>query len=220
MDVNQLLAEIHANLPAENTGKVATYIPELAKVDPNKFGVHAVTCDQRAWAYGDSEECFRDTTIGFNETVAASERETSVRNRALIEFIRSFGNIRNETERLLDFYCTLCSLEMNCRQLAESFLFLANNGISPCTGRRIVSAIMTKRLNAIMQLCGLYDEAGEFAFRVGLPGKSGVGGGIVALRPRDYCVVVWSPPLNYKGNSQFGMAFLEGFTSKIGDSIF
>ena len=303
MDVNQLLAEIHANLPAENTGKVATYIPELAKVDPNKFGVHAVTCDQRAWAYGDSEECFSiqsiakvltltmayqregdnlwkrvdvepsgtafnsliqleadkgiprnpmnnsgalvicdvlldylaepkkdllafvhsltgDTTIGFNETVAASERETSVRNRALIEFIRSFGTIRNETERLLDFYCTLCSLEMNCRQLAESFLFLANNGISPCTGRRIVSAIMTKRLNAIMQLCGLYDEAGEFAFRVGLPGKSGVGGGIVALRPRDYCVVVWSPPLNYKGNSQFGMAFLEGFTSKIGDSIF
>jgi glutaminase len=71
-----------------------------------------------------------------------------------------------------------------------------------------------------MQLCGLYDEAGEFAFRVGLPGKSGVGGGIVALLPRDYCVAVWSPPLNKKGNSHFGMAFLEGFTSQVGESIF
>jgi glutaminase len=79
---------------------------------------------------------------------------------------------------------------------------------------------MTKRLNAIMQLCGLYDEAGEFAFRVGLPGKSGVGGGIVALKPGDYCVAVWSPPLNYKGNSHHGMAYLEAFTSEVGESIY
>lgn len=303
MDVTALLAKLYQQLPAENTGKVATYIPELAKVDPGKFGVHAVTCDQRAYAFGDSEECFSiqsiakmltltmayqregdklwervdvepsgtpfnslvqleadkgiprnpmnnsgalvvcdilldylaepkkdllafvhsltgDETIGFNERVAASERETSARNRALIEFIRSFGNINNDTERLLDFYCTLCSLEMNCRQLAESFLFLANQGMSPCTGKRIVSSTMTKRLNAIMQLCGLYDEAGEFAFRVGLPGKSGVGGGIVALKPSDYCVVVWSPPLNPKGNSFYGMAYLEAFTSEVGESIY
>jgi glutaminase len=160
-----------------------------------------------------------DETIYFNERVAASERETSDRNRALIEFMRSFGNIRNGTERLLDFYCSLCSIEMNCRQLSRTFLFLANDGVS-LSGERIVSISMTKRLNAIMQLCGLYDEAGEFAFRVGLPGKSGVGGGIVALLPRDYCVAVWSPPLNKKGNSHFGMAFLEGFTSQVGESIF
>lgn len=303
MNVNQLLAKLYAELPPENTGVVASYIPELAHVDPDKFGAHALTIDQREFSFGESEEGFSiqsiakvlsltmayqrenknlwervgvepsgtpfnsliqleqdmgiprnpmnnsgalvicdvlldylpepkkdllafvqsltgDSTVGFNERVAASERGTSTRNRALIEFMRSFGNIRNNTERLLDFYCSLCSIEMNCRQLSRSFLFLANDGVSPFTGERIVSTSMTKRLNAIMQLCGLYDEAGEFAFRVGLPGKSGVGGGIVALRPRDYCVAVWSPPLNKKGNSNFGMAFLEGFTSQVGESIF
>jgi len=303
MNTTALLAKLYHQLPTKNTGKVATYIPELAKVDPTKFGVHAVTCDQRSFAYGDSEECFSiqsiaklisltmayqregnalwkrvgvepsgtpfnslvqleadagiprnpmnnsgalvvcdvlldylaepkkdllafvhsltgDETIKFNEQVAASERGASARNRALIEFMRSFGNIRNDTDRLLDFYCTLCSLEMTCRQLAESFLFLANQGVSPCTGKRIVTTSMTKRLNAIMQLCGLYDEAGEFAFRVGLPGKSGVGGGIVALKPADYCVALWSPPLNPKGNSFYGMAYLEAFTSEVGDSIY
>jgi glutaminase len=303
MDVTALLTKLYHQLPAENTGKIATYIPELAKVDPTKFGVHAITVDQRSFAFGDAEEGFSiqsiakmlaltmayqredgnlwqrvgvepsgtafnsliqleadkgiprnpmnnsgalvicdvlldylaepkkdllafvhtlagDKTIGFNERVATSEWGTSDRNRALIEFMRSFGNIRNETERLLDFYCTLCSLEMSCRQLAESFLFLANQGVSPFTGQRIVTTSMTKRLNAIMQLCGLYDEAGEFAFRVGLPGKSGVGGGIVALNPGDYCVAVWSPPLNPKGNSYHGMAYLEAFTSQVGESIY
>jgi glutaminase len=303
MNVNSLLAKLHAGLPAINTGVVASYIPELAHISPDKFGVHAVTIDQREFCFGDSVEGFSiqsiakvlsltmayqrknkalwkrvgvepsgtpfnsliqlerdlgiprnpmmnagalvvcdvlldylaepkkdllafvqslagDDGICFNERVAASERETSTRNRALIEFMRSFGNIHNDTERLLDFYCSLCSIEMNCCQLSRTFLFLANEGVSPFTGERIVSGSMTKRLNAIMQLCGLYDEAGEFAFRVGLPGKSGVGGGIVALRPRDYCVVVWSPPLNKKGNSNFGMSFLEGFTSQVGESIF
>lgn len=161
-----------------------------------------------------------DETIGYNEAVAASERAHSSRNRALIEFMRSFGNIHYPTERLLDFYCSLCSLEMNCGQLSKSFLFLANRGVSPSSGKRILSTSMTKRINAVMQLCGLYDEAGEFAFRVGLPGKSGVGGGIVAINPGDYAITVWSPPLNYKGNSHHGMAFLEKFTTAVGDSIF
>jgi len=303
MNVNHLLSVLHANLPAENSGRVADYIPELACVDPHKFGVHAITVDQHEYSFGDSEEGFSiqsiakvlsltmayqrenqelwkrvgvepsgtpfnsliqleadagiprnpminagalvvcdvllnylahpqqdllafvhslsgDFTIGFNETVAASERANSDRNRALIEFMRSFGNIHNPTDRILDFYCSLCALEMSCAQLSRNFLFLANKGISPITGRAIVSSSMTKRLNAIMQLCGLYDEAGEFAFRVGLPGKSGVGGGIVALLPGDYCITVWSPPLNHKGNSFYGMAFLEQFTSEVGDSIF
>lgn len=303
MNVNHLLSVLHANLPKENSGRVADYIPELACIDPGKFGAHAITVDQREYSFGDSDEGFSiqsiakvlsltmayqrknqelwkrvgvepsgtpfnsliqleadqgiprnpminagalvvcdvlldylaypkqdlldfvhslsgDTTIGFNETVAASERAHSARNRALIEFMRSFGNINNPTERLLDFYCSLCSLEMSCAQLSRSFLFLANKGVSPLTGEQIVSMSMTKRLNAIMQLCGLYDEAGEFAFKVGLPGKSGVGGGIVALLPGDYCVAVWSPPLNPKGNSFYGMAFLEQFTTQVGDSIF
>lgn len=303
MNVNHLLSLLHANLPAENPGRVADYIPELACVDPAKFGVHAVTTDQRAFSFGDADEGFSiqsiakvlsltmayqrenqelwkrvgvepsgtpfnsliqleadrgiprnpminagalvicdvlldylvnpkldllnfvhslsgDTSIMVNEKVAASERAHSARNRALIEFMRSFGNINNPTERILDFYCSLCALEMSCAQLSQSFLFLANKGVSPLTGKTIVSKSMTKRLNAIMQLCGLYDEAGEFAFRVGLPGKSGVGGGIVALLPGDYCIAVWSPPLNPRGNSFFGMIFLEQFTSEVGDSIY
>lgn len=161
-----------------------------------------------------------DKTIRVNGAVAASERAHSDRNRALIEFMRSFGNIRNETDRILDFYCDLCAVEMTCAQLARSFLFLAAKGWSPVSRRQIVSGTMTKRINAIMQLCGLYDEAGEFAFRVGLPGKSGVGGGIVAVLPGDYAIAVWSPPLNVRGNSHLGMAFLEEFTTRVGGSIF
>ncbi len=303
MNVNHLLSVLHANLPTENPGKVADYIPELACISRDKFGVYAVTTDGQAYAFGDADEGFSiqsiakvltltmayqrenqelwkrvgvepsgtpfnsliqleadrgiprnpminagalvvcdvlldyltnpkqelldfvhslsgDTSIGVNETVAASERAHSARNRALIEFMRSFGNINNPTERLLDFYCSVCALEMSCGQLAQTFLFLANKGVSPITGKVIVSSSMTKRLNAIMQLCGLYDEAGEFAFRVGLPGKSGVGGGIVALLPGDYCIATWSPPLNPKGNSFYGMAFLEQFTTEVGDSIY
>ncbi|MFT5999956.1 MAG: glutaminase [Neolewinella sp.] len=161
-----------------------------------------------------------DASIGYNLAVAQSELENASRNRALLEYMRSFGNINNASDDILDFYCHLCSLEMCCGQLSRSFLFLANKGISPISGERIVSSSMTKRLNAIMQLCGFYDEAGEFSFRVGLPGKSGVGGGIVALLPGDYCITVWSPPLNYKGNSHHGMAFLEQFTTEVGESIF
>ena len=161
-----------------------------------------------------------DTTIISNETVAASERAHSSRNRALVEFMRSLGNIKNNTDRILNFYCSLCAIEMNCGQLSKTFLYLANKGTSPYHPTPIIDGGMAKRINAIMQLCGFYDEAGEFSFRVGLPGKSGVGGGIVAVLPGDYSIAVWSPPLNRKGNSHFGMAFLEAFTTRVGGSVF
>ncbi|MCW8891955.1 MAG: glutaminase, partial [Deltaproteobacteria bacterium] len=121
---------------------------------------------------------------------------------------------------VLDFYCDLCSVEMSCKQLAQAFLFLATNGTNPLTGKEVVSVSRSKRINAIMQLCGFYDEAGEFAFKVGLPGKSGVGGGIIAIHPGKYSIAVWSPRLNAKGNSFKGMKFLELFTTRIGSSIF
>lgn len=303
MDVNKLFETIHAGLPAKNTGKVADYIPELGRVDPDKFGVQATTIDGRTFAYGDALEPFSiqsiakvftltmayqqlnqdlwervgvepsgtpfnsliqleadqgiprnpminagalvvcdvllsflkdpkeallkfvrslsaDDSINYNKVVAQSELDNASRHRALLEYMRSFGNIHNASEDILDFYCHLCSLEMCCGQLSRSFLFFANQGVSPFSGEQIVSRSMTKRLNAIMQLCGFYDEAGEFSFRVGLPGKSGVGGGIVALLPGKYCITVWSPPLNHKGNSHHGMAFLEQFTTADGESIF
>jgi glutaminase len=109
---------------------------------------------------------------------------------------------------------------MDCSTLSQSFLFLANHGINPLNGEKILTKSQCKRINAIMQTCGFYDEAGDFAFRVGLPGKSGVGGGIVAIHPNKYSIAVWSPKLNSKGNSYLGMKFLEAFTTNSKLSIF
>ena len=109
---------------------------------------------------------------------------------------------------------------MTCKELSRTFLFLASNGEDLITKEKYLSTSKSKRINAIMQLCGFYDEAGEFSFKVGLPGKSGVGGGIVAIHPNNYSITVWSPRLNTKGNSSEGMKFLELFTSEIESSIF
>jgi glutaminase len=158
--------------------------------------------------------------IEFNPKVVASEKSMGFRNAALINLMKSFGNIHNDIDEVLDFYFNLCSIEMTCKELSHTFLFLANDGISPITNKRILSVSKSKRINAIMQLCGFYDEAGEFSFKVGLPGKSGVGGGIVAIHPDVYSIVVWSPKLNAKGNSWKGMKFLERFTTETELSIF
>ena len=158
--------------------------------------------------------------INFNPKVVASEKSKGFRNAALINLMKSFGNIENDIDEVLDFYFNLCSIEMTCKELSHTFLYLANDGVSPITNNRIVSVSKSKRLNAIMQLCGFYDEAGEFSFKVGLPGKSGVGGGIVAIHPDQYSIVVWSPKLNPKGNSWKGMKFLERFTTETELSIF
>ena len=129
-------------------------------------------------------------TIEFNPLVAHSEKRTGFRNYALVNLMKSFGNIKNDIEPVMDLYFNLCSVEMTCRELSESFLFLANNGIVPYSGERILSPSRTKRVNALMQTCGFYDEAGQFTYKVGLPGKSGVGGGIVAVHPEKYTIAV------------------------------
>ncbi len=160
------------------------------------------------------------TDIRYSAKIAASEKSVGYRNIALCNFLKSFGNIHNEADAVLNFYFDLCSIEMNCTQLSAIFLFLANAGVSPLTGKKIISATQTKRINALMQTCGFYDESGEFAFKVGLPGKSGVGGGIIAIHPQQYSIAVWSPRLNSKGNSYKGMVFLEEFTTRSALSIF
>jgi len=304
MDYQKVLAEIAAELQGiENIGKVAAYIPELGKVDPDKFGMHLLTTDHRHYSVGDSEERFSIQSIAkvmmltlafeledeklwervgvepsgtnFNSLVqleyengiprnpflnagalvlcdilisrlsnpkqqlldymrkaagnpdinycpriAESERLTGFRNTALVNFMKSFGNIKNEVEVVLDFYFNLCSIELSCRELTQLCLFLAADGVNPANSERIISSRKSKRINSIMQLCGFYDEAGEFAFRVGLPGKSGVGGGIIAVLPGEYSVAVWSPKLNQKGNSYKGMRALELLTTKTKSSIF
>jgi glutaminase len=287
----------------DDPGEVATYIPELAGVDPQKFGVHLTTLDDQHFSMGDSNEKFSIQSIAkvlsltlaykmegdylwkrmgvepsgapfnsltlleynngiprnpminsgaivvcdilishckhpkseliefirgltgnhgihYSERVAESEKRTGHRNTSLIYLMKSFGNIQNDIEEVLDLYFNLCSIEMTCKELASTFLYLADYGRSPYAIEDVITVSKSKRINAIMQLCGMYDEAGEFSFRTGLPGKSGVGGGIVAVRPNQYSIAVWSPKLNPKGNSFKGMEFLERFTTVTESSIF
>ncbi|MFT6415379.1 MAG: glutaminase [Dokdonia sp.] len=159
-------------------------------------------------------------TLTYSDKIADSEKAHGYRNTALCNFIKSYGNIENEPAEVLDFYFDMCSLEMNCLQLSSTFAFLANGGRKLGDAKKIISKSKCKRMNALMLTCGFYDESGEFAFKVGLPGKSGVGGGIVALYPGNYAISVWSPRLNLKGNSFKGMKFLEQVTTHSELSIF
>lgn len=285
-----------------NTGKVASYIPELAGISATKFGIHLMDINQNTFSNGDSDEKFsvqsiskvlslsmalqcigealwervdvepsgdpfnhlsllelengiprnplinagaiviadilvsqlenpkedflkfvrslaNDNSIAYDERVAKSEKETGFKNYAAANLLKSYGNLKNDVETVLDFYFHQCSLHMNCAQLCDIFYLFINRGkckqnVTHLTINQI------KRVNALMLTCGFYDEAGEFAFEVGLPGKSGVGGGIVALLPNKFCVTTWSPALNKKGNSAKGMAALEQLTTLSGLSIF
>lgn len=158
-------------------------------------------------------------TVDFNLKVAQSEKETGFRNAALANFLKSFGNIQNEVDVVLDFYFHQCSIEMTCKELAHAFFIFANEGKTK-KGNQILTTSQVKRLNALMQTCGFYDESGEFTYRVGLPGKSGIGGGIAALLPKHFTIACWSPRLNEKGNSELGMFALEQLTTETGMSIF
>jgi glutaminase len=166
------------------------------------------------------KEISKNPTLNYNEKVAQSEKSAGFRNIALCNFIKSFGNIKNDVDKVIDFYFHICSLESSCKELSQMFLFLADDFFVTQKGNKVVTMSQAKRINAIMITCGFYDESGEFAFRVGLPGKSGVGGGIVAIHPDKYCIAVWSPKLNERGNSYKGMLFLEKFTSRTESSIF
>ena len=303
MDYSIILNDTYNEIKALPViGTIATTIPELASVDPDKFGIYLTTIDNQEYGIGDFDEKFSIQsvskvlsltlafsfldekvwqrvgvepsgnpfnslvqleyekgiprnpfinagalviadilvselknpkqdflefirtlsgieTINYNEKVAQSEKETGFRNAALCNFLKSFGNINNEVDEVLDFYFHQCSLEMTCKELAHSFFFLANEGMTK-NGKQILSKSQVKRINALMQTCGFYDESGEFTYKVGLPGKSGIGGGIAALYPNHFSVATWSPRLNEKGNSEFGMAALELFTTKTGKSIF
>ena len=187
-----------------------------------------VVCDILLSTLENAEEDFiefvrdlaNDHSIDYSQRVAQSEKSVGYRNFALCYYIKSLGNIVNDPIKVLDFYFKLCSVELSCEQLAYVFSFLANDGIRLHDREPVLTDTFTKRINAIMQTCGFYDESGEFAFRVGLPGKSGVGGGIVAIMPGHYAIAVWSPRLNEKGNSYRGVRFLEGFTMQTQISVF
>ena len=303
MEYQHLLDDIYNEVnTAKDRGKVANYIPELAKIPLHKFGIALLDEQGKLYTCGDSSEQFSvqsvskvltlalafkllgdtlwervgvepsgdpfnhlslleqehgkprnplinagaivvadilvselnspkkdlldfvrkitgDTSISYDTHVAHSEKATGFRNYAAAYLIKSFGNLENDVESVLDFYFHQCALHMSCEQLVRVFYIFANRG--KCLQHNpYLDLTQVKRINALMLTCGFYDEAGEFAFEVGLPGKSGVGGGIVALLPEEFCVATWSPGLNPKGNSQLGMAVLEKLTTKTGLSIF
>ncbi len=157
--------------------------------------------------------------VSYNMEVAHSERETGYLNAAIANLLKYHGRIDNDIERVLMFYFMMCSVEMSCKELAKAFLPFTNHSSFEYAGFKLTRSRI-KRLNAVMQTCGFYDEAGEFSYLVGLPGKSGVGGGIVAVCPMRYSVAVWSPRLNVKGNSVMGMKALELLTTYTEESIF
>jgi glutaminase len=161
-----------------------------------------------------------DSTISFDKEVYDSEIEHGFMNIALINMMKSYKNINNEISDVIQTYFKQCSIEMNTEQLANAMLFLANHGVHPLTNEILINESKAKRINSLMLTCGHYDASGDFAYKVGLPGKSGVGGGIVAIVPNKMSICVYSPNLNKQGNSLIGTKALELFTSKTGLSIF
>ena len=305
-ELTELLAAVQGDIHDHfGSGRVADYIPALARVDPRQFGLAVVTCTGESACIGDSgvpfsiqsvskvftltlalarlgdalwqhvgrepsgspfnsivqlerelgiprnplinagalvvtdalmaqrpphtvidevlnfmRELAGDDNVSIDREVAQSEAETGFRNASLANFIRAFGNIANPVACVLETYFNQCALSMNCVQLARAGLFLANEGVDPLRRQRVVEKQAARRINAIMMTCGHYDASGDFAFRVGLPGKSGVGGGILAIAPRRASVAVWSPGLNSSGNSLVGALALESLSQRTGWSVF
>ncbi|NYT73977.1 glutaminase [Halomonas sp. QX-2] len=161
-----------------------------------------------------------DDSIYFDHAVAASEMAHRDRNASLAHFMKAFGHLRHDVDKVLGTYFHQCAIAMSCEQLAHAGLFLASDGINKPSGIRVVAPQRARRINSLMMMCGHYDASGEFAFRVGLPGKSGVGGGILAIAPGHGSIAVWSPGLDAYGNSLLGTQALEMFVQRTGWSVF
>ncbi|EKK5242360.1 glutaminase B [Cronobacter sakazakii] len=158
--------------------------------------------------------------IIYDTAVARSEFEHSARNAAIAYLMKSFGNFHNDVITVLQNYFHYCALKMSCAELARAFLFLANQGRAPHLDTPVISPVQARQVNALMATSGMYESSGEFAWRVGMPGKSGVGGGIIAVVPHEMSIAVWSPALDHAGNSLAGIAALEILAREIGRSIF
>lgn len=160
-----------------------------------------------------------NTAVHYDHSVAASEKSCGHRNAAIAYFLKSYGILKNSVDEVLDAYFVQCSLAMNCTDLSRALLFLANRGCDPKNGNEVIPPHQSRQLNAVLMMFGTYDAAGDFVFRIGLPGKSGVGGGIVAIVPGKMVIAVWSPPLDRFGTSVAGLRALEIFTEKSGIGI-
>lgn len=158
--------------------------------------------------------------IIIDKKVANSEYEFRHRNAAMAHLMKSFGNFENEVDDVLWAYFNFCSIELNCIELAKAYNFLANKGVDYSSGKRVLSSRQNKQLNSLLFTSGLYDAAGDFGYRVGMPGKSGVSGTVLAVLPNKFTVAVYSPGLNSFGNSVAGIAALELLSKKLDISIF
>jgi len=161
-----------------------------------------------------------DESIDRDTVVAESEMRSGYGNLALASLMKSFDNLDHHPITVLKTYFKQCAVTMNTKQLSRAMLYLVNGGTDPLNNKTYTATHRAKRINAIMLTCGHYDASGEFAFNVGLPGKSGVGGGIVAIVPGIMGICVYSPELNVHGNSLVGTKALELFTTKTKLSIF
>jgi len=161
-----------------------------------------------------------DESVFIDSAVANSEADTGFRNVALGNYMRSFGNMEHRVDDALRVYFHQCAIAMSCRQLAMAGRYLMLEGLHPDTGRAVVTAQRARRILSLMLTCGHYDGSGEFAFRVGIPGKSGVGGGILAIVPGKASIAVWSPGLNHRGNSKLGSEALEHLAASMNWSVF
>lgn len=181
--------------------------------------LQTLTGDASSELLGFLREESQNPDVAFDPEVAASEQEHGDRNAALAHFMAAYGNIDNPVPTLLEHYFWQCSIEMSCADLARAGRFLARHGLR-ADGSRLLTRSEAKQVNAVMLTCGTYDAAGEFAYRVGLPGKSGVGGGIVAVVPGACTLAAWSPGLDAQGNSVAAVAALDRFTTLTGLSVF
>ena len=161
-----------------------------------------------------------DDGVWIDETIATSESRGGSLNRSLAHFIAAFNNISNGAEEVVSTYFRQCAISMSCCQLARAGLYLAFDGMDPLTGDQIILPNRCRRILSLMMTCGHYDNSGDFAFRIGLPGKSGVSGGILAIAPGHGAIAVWSPGLNGSGTSLAGAAALERLVEYTGWSIF
>jgi glutaminase len=198
-------------------------IPRNPMINAGALVVHDVLLDHCDDPRGDLVALLGELTgdpVEVDEEVLEAEGGTGTRNHAIANLMASFGNLTHEVDTVLTDYVHACAIAMTTRQLARATRFLANGGVDPASGRRILSPPLARRVGALMLTCGTYDAAGEFAFDVGLPCKSGVAGAIIAAAPGRMGLCVWSPPLDEQGNSVAGHLALHELSERLELSVF
>ncbi len=295
--LQQVLERLHRQLSEDRGGKLASYIPELAQVDPEPFGIALVTIDGMVYQAGDCGQQFtiqsisKPLTYGYalqacgveavlrkigveptgdafnsinlepltgrprnpminagaiatcglipgadplqrfervlahiggfcgrhlelNEAVYCSEKATGHRNRAIAHLLRNFNILEGDPEDPLDLYFRLCSVSVTCRDLAMIAATLAHNGLNPLDSVQVLDSQNVRRVLSVMASCGMYDASGAWLYDVGMPAKSGVGGGIMAVLPGQFGLAVFSPRLDERGNSVRGLGVIKAFSEE------